>query len=95
MLKASKRKIAVMAALITVGAPAPAYAAFNLAPGDPISPAAPAAALTASPVQGPSASSSQGFQWDDAGIGAAAMLVLVGAGTAVTRRLRGQQIVAR
>jgi hypothetical protein len=41
-------------------------------------------------------SSSRGFDWGDAGIGAAAMLSLLGAGSGVvlvTRRSRGQQAI--
>jgi hypothetical protein len=39
-------------------------------------------------VQTPEATGSAGFQWDDAGIGAAGAIVLVGAGAGATTTIR-------
>jgi hypothetical protein len=80
---------AAVLALATI-APTSAYARFNLDP--------PAASGASVPVQAPSVarttvSSPQGFQWGDAGIGAAGVLALVsvGSGVIVVRRHRGHQ----
>jgi hypothetical protein len=81
MLKVTKRLLAAGVVIAAASAPSAAYARFNLNP-----PVAPAATHPARPAVRPStpratASASQGFQWDDAGIGAAGIVVLIGTGT--------------
>jgi hypothetical protein len=80
MLKVTKRLLTVAAVIAAASAPSAAYARVNLDP-----PAAPAATQSAPPAVTPSAprpeaSSTQGFRWDDAGIGAAGIVVLIGTG---------------
>jgi non-ribosomal peptide synthetase component E (peptide arylation enzyme) len=80
---------AAVVALATI-APASAYARLNLDP-----PAAPGASVPAQApsVQRATASSSQSFEWGDAGIGAAGVLALIGVGSGVivVRRRRPHQ----
>jgi hypothetical protein len=89
-IKYIKRVAAATTVVVAAGAPSAAYARFNLNPppapvvkSHTIQHAAPPAATVSAP-------SSQGFQWDDAGIGAAGALVLVsvGSGTMLARRRR-------
>jgi len=80
MLKVNKRLLTGAVVIAAASAPSAAYARFDLNP-----PVAPAAAQPARPAGTPSApraeaSSSQGFRWDDAGIGAAGIVVLIGGG---------------
>jgi hypothetical protein len=92
MFKLTKRIATGVTVVLAASAPSAAEARFNLNPpatapvvsSQTIQNAAPASARSAS------ASSSQGFQWDDAGIGAAGalMLVSVGSGTMLVRRRR-------
>ncbi len=82
MFKITSRTIAVVAALAAAAAPATAYAM-------PAPPAGgPAADVIALPAAPSVASASQGFSWDDAGIGAAATIGLLGAASAGTVLLR-------
>ena len=91
MFKHVKRSAAAAIVVLAAGAPTAAYARFNLDPGT-------APVVSSQTIQHPAppptaqapASSSQGFQWDDAGIGAAGALVLVsvGSGTVLARRRR-------
>jgi hypothetical protein len=88
-----------LAAGLAIGAasfPAVAQARFELNP--PAAPSAnqPAQVASAPTRAQPSSSAQLGFQWGDAGIGAAGIVVLLGtgAGTAnVMRRRRGQRII--
>lgn len=80
---------AAVLALVVV-APASAYARFDLNP--------PAPSGASVPVQAPSvaratASSPQGFQWGDAGIGAAGMIVLLGTGAAASGTVRRRRVI--
>lgn len=76
-----KRTLAAGLAIGTVGVPAAAQARLNLNPPSDV----PAPVANAAPVA-PSAQS--GFQWGDAGLGAAGAIVLLGAGAAGTGTLR-------
>jgi hypothetical protein len=80
MLKLTKRLLPAAVVIAAAIAPPAASARFNLDP-----PGAPAATQPARPAVTPSAaraeaSSTQGFRWDDAGIGAAGIVVLIGTG---------------
>jgi hypothetical protein len=83
MLKTATRVATGAAIVLAAGAPTAAYARFDLNPV----PSHPAAAAPAPAV---SAAPSETFHWDDAGIGAAGALVLVGvgSGTLLARRRR-------
>jgi hypothetical protein len=98
MLKATKRTLIAAAVIAAAGAPTSAYARLNLDPESPaahhraqvVTPARPA--RPARPVA-EAASAPRGFAWDDAGLGAAGALVLLGtAGSAaVIVRRRGHR----
>jgi len=92
MLKLTKRIATAATVVLAASAPSAAYARFNF---DPPATAPVVSSQTvhnaASPSAGKaSASSSQDFQWDDAGVGAAGVLMLVsiGSGTMLVRRRR-------
>jgi hypothetical protein len=94
MLKLTKRIATAAIAVLAASAPSAAYARLNL---DPPATAPAVSSQTIQNAAPPSAektaaSSSQGFQWDDAGVGAAGvlMLVSVGSGTMLIRRRRTQ-----
>jgi hypothetical protein len=94
MLKSIKRLLIVATVILAVSAPSVAYARF-FEYGSPAGTSTDGQPqpLGVSSVPRVTASSSQGFQWGDAGIGAAGALVLVGAGAGVARRRRTQQAV--
>jgi hypothetical protein len=109
MLTLIKRALAAVIVIAAVAAPTAAYARFNETPvggaAVPVEPpyiggvGAPAPspyAAGAPDADQPAATSSSGFQWGDAGIGAGSLLVLisVGAGTAVAYRRRTQRPLA-
>jgi hypothetical protein len=90
MFQHIKRILTVATVLLAVSAPSAAYARFVQ---DPPAPSAMSSQVQSAIVpfgQRATTSSRQGFQWDDAGIGAAGVLVLagVGSGAVVTRRRR-------
>jgi hypothetical protein len=80
MLKVTKRLLAGAVVIAAVSAPSAASARFNLDP--PVAPAAtqPARPAVTPPAPRAEASSPQGFRWDDAGVGAAGIVVLIGTG---------------
>jgi hypothetical protein len=90
MFKLTKRIATVATVVLAAIAPSAAYARINL------DPPATAPAVSSQTVQNAappsagkaSASSSQDFQWDDAGIGAAGMLILVSVGSGAIINLR-------
>lgn len=95
MYKPNKSTLASIAAIAAVSAPSTASARLNLEgsykpPAPPVV-SAPVIQHPSSPTAAESSTaSSKGFQWDDAAIGAAGMLVLIGlgSGTVVARRHR-------
>jgi hypothetical protein len=93
MFKLIKRSLAAATAVFLISAPATAFARFNLDP----SPASVDSVVQA-PLPQPTAtmSAAQGFQWDDAGVGAAGVLVLVGlgSGAVLARRRRPRHPLA-
>jgi hypothetical protein len=97
MLKVIKRLLAAAVVIAAASAPSVAYARLNLNP--PVAPAVthPAPPAVTPSAARPEASSTQGFRWDDAGIGAAGMVVLIGMGAgaaAVIARRHGHQTSA-
>ena len=95
MLSHSFIKRSVVAGLTVgaVGLPAAAQARFDLNPPRSYSPPAVSRTVPAQPV----ASTDQGFQWGDAGIGAAGTIVLLGVGAgaaAVVRPRRRHRTIA-
>jgi hypothetical protein len=90
MFKHTTRKLISGTVLAIVAMPSVAHARFDMNPPRQ-APAQYQAASTTAPVTAVTTSSS-GFQWADAGIGAAGMLVLLGAGgtASVARRRRLQ-----
>jgi hypothetical protein len=90
MFQPIKRILTAATVMLAVSAPSAAYARFVQDP--PVPPAVSGQVQSAIVAFGQhaTASSPEGFQWDDAGIGAAGMLVLagVGSGAVVARRRR-------
>src|SRR5215471_3120225 len=93
VFRISKRTIAAAAAIAAASAPSAAYARFELEPVGSTgavpttAPSAPSQGASASSLQ-PPGDSTDGFQWDDAGIGAAAMLGVLGATCATSVMVR-------
>lgn len=90
MFTPNKRSLAAIVVIAAASAPSTASARFVAEGGSP-APAPSAAPLTLTGPPLPSAFvSSHGFRWDDAAIGAAGMLVVVGVGSGavVARRRR-------
>lgn len=84
-----RRILATAALIMATSLPASAAAKFNLEPGGSSAPA-PAQTQPAPPPPQPTAADS-GFQWGDAGIGAAGAVLVLGSGAlvfAVPRRSR-------
>lgn len=93
MLTLIKRTLAAAVVIAAVAMPTAAYAHFDLNPGSPPEPVG-ALPLRAAPAAHHAvATSSQSFQWGDAGVGAGGLLVLigVGAGAAVAYRRRAHR----
>jgi hypothetical protein len=94
MFKLTKR-IAILATMVlAASAPSAAYARFIPEPPTAAPAASSQTVLNASPLSAgtASASSTQDFQWDDAAIGAASVLLLlsVASGAMIVRRRRTQ-----
>jgi hypothetical protein len=93
MFKVSKHTLIAAAVIVAASAPSSAQARFMTGGGPP---SASARAVNSQQVHNAtapfagnaSASSPQGFQWDDAGIGAAGALALVSAGSGAIVVLR-------
>src|SRR5690348_5720199 len=93
VFRISKRTIAAAAAIAAASAPSAAYARFELEPVGATgavpttAPSAPSQRVPAAPAQ-PSVDASDGFRWDDAGVGASAMLGVLGATAATSVMVR-------
>jgi hypothetical protein len=82
VFKSIKRLLIAGTAILALSAPSAAFAYVRvLSAGDSTSGRPPALIV-------PTATSPQGFQWSDAGIGAAGMVVLLGAGAGVATVMR-------
>ena len=99
MLKPTQRTLIAAAMIAAASAPSSAHARLNLDP-ESLAPHHPAQVVTpARPVRparpvAEAASAPRGFAWDDAGLGAAGTLVLLGTGAgsaAVITRRRGHR----
>ncbi|HTX30081.1 MAG TPA: hypothetical protein VMD09_01785 [Solirubrobacteraceae bacterium] len=95
MFKSIKRLLVAAAAILALSAPSSAFAMVFATDGGGSAggPAQPSSA----PSVARAASSSQGFLWGDAGVGAASIIVLLGAGVgiaSVTRQRRAHRPVA-
>lgn len=94
MLKVTRRLLTGAVVITAVGAPSAASARLNLNP--PVAPTAtqPARTSVTPSAARAEASSPQGFRWDDAGVGAAGIVVLIGTGagaaTVIARRREHQ-----
>ncbi len=95
MLKLIKRTLTA-ALVVAATAPSLAYARLDLNPSGSSVSGGPAQAGVVSSVQRPKSPSAGGFQWDDAGIGAASVVVLLSLGTGVVlvRQRRTHQSMA-
>ncbi len=83
MFNTIKRLVGLAAVISVTSAPSVAWARLELNPAPPASNGAAPSANHTSAAQ-PQASTSQGFRWGDAGIGAVGMLALVGAAGATS-----------
>ncbi len=96
MYKLNKLTLATVAVIASASAPSTAYARLNLENGSPPPPPAvnwQAVQNATRPSARPAATASpQGFQWDDAGIGAAGALVLLGVGSGAAVALRRRTV---
>lgn len=96
MFRSIKRLLVAATAIVVLSAPCAAFAATAAAGGGG-STSAPAQAAVIAPVSRATASPSQGFQWGDAGVGAASVVALLGVGVGaatVLRHRRGHRPVA-
>jgi hypothetical protein len=97
MFSPTKRGLAAGLVIAAAGFPAAAQARFNLDPPTAVTATAPAAPTGGSSSPSAATSAQSGFQWGDAGIGAAGAVVLVGAAagaSGVARRRGGHHPVA-
>ena len=90
MFERIKRSLTAATVVLAASAPSVAYARFNLDPPGPSVTGGQAQRAFVTSAQRTDASSPRRFQWDDAGIGAAGVFVLVGVGSCavVARRRR-------
>lgn len=95
MLRMLRRALMIATLVACAIGPSAAYARFNLEPGGGPSATPPVQATNVVAADARPASTSPGFQWEDAAIGAAGMLALLGATSTLTRRRRVHQSVAR
>ncbi len=86
MSKVAKRTLTIATVVAAVSAPSTAYARIN--PNPSTGPSSGEAVTIGPSLQG---SPSEGFQWGDAGIGAAAALVLLAGAGASSVMVRGRR----
>src|ERR1700690_3980719 len=91
MFKSIKRLLVAATAILVLGGPSAAFATMFAADGGG-SASGPARAVVIAPVSRTTASSSQGFQWGDAGVGAASIVVLLGVGVGAASVLRQRRV---
>jgi hypothetical protein len=91
-----KRALAAAIVIATMATPAAAFARAIEAPGGGSVAVAPPYTAATPDADQPAGTSSPGFQWGDAGIGAGTLLVLigVGSGAAVAYRRRARPLAS-
>jgi hypothetical protein len=98
MVKATKHMLIAAVVIGAASAPSTAYAAFIGGGGRVLPPAASASVDRSQPqhAQNPARrtapSSSGSFQWGDAGVGAAGLVVLLGAGAGAASAMRRRRV---
>jgi hypothetical protein len=90
MLKSIKRLLVAATAIVVLSAPCAAFAVE--APGGGGLAGGPARVALTAPVSRATASSSQGFQWGDAAVGAAGIVVLLSVGVGAASVLRHRPV---
>ena len=90
MFKSIKRLLVAATAVLVFSAPSAAFARYAGDAGGSVS--GPARAALTAPVSKATASSSQGFQWGDAGVGAASIIALLGLGVGAASLLRQRRV---
>ena len=91
MFKSVKRLLVAATAILVLSAPCAAFATVMTADGGG-SASGPGQAVVIAPVSRTTASSSQGFQWGDAGVGAASIVVLLSVGVGAASVLRHRRV---
>jgi hypothetical protein len=91
MFKSIKRLLVAATAILVLSGPSAAFAAVMGADGGG-SASGPGQAVVIAPISRTAASSSQGFQWGDAGVGAASIVVLLGVGVGAASVLRHRRV---
>jgi hypothetical protein len=91
MFKSIKRWLVAATAILVLSAPSAAFATTIAAAGGG-SPSGQGQAAASAPVSRTTASSSPGFQWGDAGVGAASVVVLLSVGVGATGLLRHRRV---
>jgi hypothetical protein len=91
MFRPIKRLLAAATVILMLSAPSAAFATVMAADGGG-SVSGPAPAAVSAPVSRATASSSQGFQWGDAGVGAASIVVLLSVGVGAGGVLRHRRV---
>ena len=85
-----KRFLIAATAILALSAPSAAFGYIRVMSSGPSS--GQTHAVIAPPALRTAASSPQGFQWGDAGVGAAGVIVLLGAGAGVASAMRHRRV---
>jgi hypothetical protein len=91
MFKSIKRLLVAAIAILVLSAPSAAFATVLATDGGG-SASGPGQAAVSAPVARTTASSSPGFLWGDAGVGAASVVVLLGVGVGAGSVLRHRRV---
>jgi hypothetical protein len=91
VFKSIKRLLVAATAILVLSAPSAAFATVLGADGGGLA-SGPGQAAVIAPVSRATASSSQGFQWGDAGLGAASIVVLLSVGVGAASVLRHRRV---
>jgi hypothetical protein len=91
MFKSIKRFLVAATAILVLSAPSAAFASMFAADGGG-SASGPGQPVVIAPASRTTALSSQGFRWDDAGVGAATIVVLLGVGVGAASVLRHRRM---
>ena len=91
MFKSIKQSLVAATAIVALSAPSAAFATMFASDGGG-SASGPGQAVVVAPGSRTTAASSQGFQWGDAGVGAARIVVLVGLGVGAASAVRHRRV---